>query len=58
MYMVTIQWVRGRVVSAQFTCGSAEKVYVRQDDLGRLAIVPEPEGKRLVQRAEKILDNF
>jgi hypothetical protein len=49
---------KGQGGSVQFACSPAEKVFVRQNSLGRLEIVPEQEGKGAVQQAEKLLDNF
>jgi hypothetical protein len=49
---------KGQGGSVQFTCSRGEKVFVRQNSLGRLEIVPEQEGKESVQQAEKLLDNF
>ena len=49
---------RGPGASVHFTCAPGEKVYVHQDGLGRLVIVPESAGKAKVLSAGKILDNF
>jgi hypothetical protein len=49
---------KGHGGSVQFACSPAEKVFVRQNSLGRFEIVPEQEGKEAVQQSEKLLDNF
>lgn len=49
---------KGQGGSVQFACSPGEKVFVRQNSLGRFEVVPEQEGKEAVQQAEKLLDNF